>query len=234
MELIDPNEKPAMPIFPAGTPCARTQSQPPRTSMYSSLPPANRASSPWESPWSRRSMRKTEKPARWSMPAARSTAGSRRHDCTPCTRIDGRSLRVGAGDPPAGQLRVGDLRIPRLERDVLRGRHLVLGHLVLREGRRDREAGRGVVGVLRPAGLRRLADLVVHEERGGSIEQDREDGDHRQPRQHPLPAGRTGLTRGHGDLPLDPVTAGPREPAPRSDRPPVLSVLTPHAVRCCR
>ncbi len=63
MELMDPNENPAMPILPAGTPCSRTQSQAPRTSMYSSLPPAKRASSPWESPWSRRSMSRTEKPA---------------------------------------------------------------------------------------------------------------------------------------------------------------------------
>ena len=87
MELMDPNEKPAMPIFPAGTPCSRTQSQAPRTSRYSSLPPAKRASSPSESPWSRRSMSRTEKPALWSMLAARSTDDSRRQDCTPCTRM---------------------------------------------------------------------------------------------------------------------------------------------------
>ena len=58
--LTDPNENPSRPMRAAGTPCARTQSQPPRTSMYSSLPPANRASSPSESPWSRMSIRNTE------------------------------------------------------------------------------------------------------------------------------------------------------------------------------
>ena len=38
--------------------------------------------------------------------------------------------------------------------------------------------------------------------------------------------------RAHGAQPLNAVPARPREPAPRSNRSPVLSVLTPHAVRC--
>ena len=126
---------PRRPIRSAGTPWSRTQSQAPRTSRYSSLPPANRRSSSSESPWSRRSIRSTENPARWSI------ARRQQHVRVPAAadRIHGPATTAGGPGPSSAGIHHAAAQAgPRVSREandhVARRRHGVR----LQLGRRER------------------------------------------------------------------------------------------------